>query len=201
MLADGFRGAYPNGGAYAFARGTQVGARGWALRDDPTIRPEARSVLRILQPEVPATLARAAVAVWQQHLPGVVWVMPMTHWAYELRHGGGAALESLVRGAGIDPGSLRDRADGSAIEFAEGESAALAALLEGLPGALEDSDFLLAFPGRPALCMVHHHGQLWWTTSDARLLAALEGVAILCGTAAGPRCGAGFSLRPNPRRG
>lgn len=177
MLADGFRSTYPNGGAYAFTRGTQVSARGWALRDDLTIRPEARSMLRILQPGVPPTLAWAAVTVWREHLPGIVWAMPMSHWAYELRHGGGAALETLVRQAGVDPSLLRDRADGSAIEFAPDEQEPMAVFLAGLLTVLQEGDFLLAFAGRPALCMVHHHGQLWWTTSDARLLATLDDVA------------------------
>jgi hypothetical protein len=47
-------------------------------------------------------------------------------------------------------------------------------LVGGLLGRLLGSDFMLAWPGRPAVCTVHHHKQLWWTTTDPELLAALE---------------------------
>jgi hypothetical protein len=38
---------------------------------------------------------------------------------------------------------------------------------------LRTSDFMLAFPGGPVLCTVHHHKQLWWQTTDAGLHEAL----------------------------
>jgi len=36
------------------------------------------------------------------------------------------------------------------------------------------SDFLLTWPGRPTVCTLHHHKQLWWTSTDVDLMAALE---------------------------
>jgi hypothetical protein len=35
------------------------------------------------------------------------------------------------------------------------------------------SDFTLAFVGKPVLCTVHHHKQLWWQTTDGGMLLAL----------------------------
>ena len=39
---------------------------------------------------------------------------------------------------------------------------------------LRFSDFLLAFPDRPALCTVHHHEQVWWQTTYEALARALR---------------------------
>jgi hypothetical protein len=41
---------------------------------------------------------------------------------------------------------------------------------------LAGSDFALAFPGRPVICTVHHHKQLWWTTTDPEIHKTLETV-------------------------
>ena len=35
-------------------------------------------------------------------------------------------------------------------------------------------DFALAFPGRPIVCTLHHHKQIWWTSSDRQLLSSLR---------------------------
>jgi hypothetical protein len=53
------------------------------------------------------------------------------------------------------------------------ERAAMELLVAALLENLRMSDFMLAFPGRPALCTIHHHKQLWWQTTDAALHAAL----------------------------
>ena len=41
---------------------------------------------------------------------------------------------------------------------------------------LLSSDFMLAFlgPRQPVLCTLHHHKQLWWTTTSPDAIAALE---------------------------
>ena len=39
---------------------------------------------------------------------------------------------------------------------------------------LSGSDFMIAFPGRPALCTLHHHKQLWWSSTDAKIMQAVE---------------------------
>ena len=46
--------------------------------------------------------------------------------------------------------------------------------LEQLLTHLATSDFALAFPCRPARCTVHHHKQLWWQSTDVKVIAALD---------------------------
>ena len=75
---------------------------------------------------------------------------------------------------GIDPAALSGRNDGAAIEFIEAEAGQLSSALEELLTRLWGSDFALAWPGRPVLCTVHHHTQLWWATPDPGLVAALD---------------------------
>jgi hypothetical protein len=41
---------------------------------------------------------------------------------------------------------------------------------------LAGSDFLAAFPARPALCTLHHHKQLWWQTTEEAIAAALDAI-------------------------
>ena len=43
-----------------------------------------------------------------------------------------------------------------------------------ISSAATTSDFQLSFPGLPAVCTIHHHKQLWWTTVDPSLHALLE---------------------------
>ena len=101
-------------------------------------------------------------------------MMPKSHWAYELDHGSREWMPEVLRSVGIDPAVLAPRNDGTAIEFAQGERDAFVRLVEGLLSRLLGSDFALAFPGRPALCTVHHHKQLWWTTSDETVVQSLD---------------------------
>jgi hypothetical protein len=83
-------------------------------------------------------------------------------------------MPQLLRDAGLSPEDLASRHDGSALGFAPGEAAVFERFLAGLLGGLFGSDFLLAWPGRPVVCTVHHHKQLWWTTTDPALVARLE---------------------------
>jgi hypothetical protein len=108
----------------------------------------------------------------------MLWVMPRSHWAYELDFGSRDWMPAALREIGIDPGQLAPLNTGAALEFQPGESnefgSFLAHLLDNLSGS---SDFQLAWPGRPLLCTVHHHKQLWWTTSDATMYREIERVA------------------------
>jgi hypothetical protein len=64
---------------------------------------------------------------------------------------------------------LVTRANGAALGFELGERAGFESLVAQLLSNLRTSDFMVAFPGRAALCTVHHHKQLWWQTTDAAL--------------------------------
>jgi hypothetical protein len=176
LTAAGLTCLYHNSGAFGFT--TPVAAAGWLGREDPTIRDSARALARqVSQPHAP-TLARMLEAAWLRHLPGEAWLMPKSHWHYEMHFGNRDLLEPVLTALDIDPSLLRDRNSGDAIAFMAEESellcSAAARLLEGLRG----SDFVVAFPDHAAVCTIHHHMQLWWQTPDAALAAALSELEV-----------------------
>lgn len=173
MTAEGFRSLYHNSGAFGFARGPDVKYAGWVGPADAAIRAEARPFLRQVAPPYEANLARGAGEVWTSHLPGAAWVMPMSHWSYELDFGSREWMPAALAAAGVDGEELVMRANGAALEFEVGNRALFETLVAQLLGNLRTSDFMLAFPGRPALCTVHHHKQLWWQTTDVGLHESL----------------------------
>ena len=173
MEADGFRSLYHNSGAFGFARGADVKYAGWVGPADASIRAEARAYLRQIEPPYEANLSRGAGEVWIEYLPGPAWVMPMSHWSYEMDFGSRDWMPAALNAAGVDGDELVTRANGAALEFDVGERGDLETLVGQLLSNLRTSDFMLAFPGRPALCTVHHHKQLWWQTTDKSLHGAL----------------------------
>jgi hypothetical protein len=175
--ADGLVSLYPNSGAFGFAQGAATRAVGWVGADDSSIRPEARALTRPVAAPYEGTLAAMAALAWRELLPGDVWVLPKSHWAYELQFGSHEWMPGLLGEVGIDPHLLDTRHDGTALAFDPGETAAFERLVAGMLGRLLGSDFMLAWPGRPALCTVHHHKQLWWTTTDAGVYEGLERIA------------------------
>ncbi len=174
MRADGFESLYHNSGAFGFPRQSEARHAGWVGPPDPTIRPAALPLARPVPPPYEPNLAALAAQVWQRHLPGPVWVMPKSHWAYELDFGSAAWMPPLLRDLGLDPESLQSRHDGSALEFQPADAGAFTAFLAGLLTHLLGSDFALAFPRRPVVCSIHHHKQLWWSTTDPELFAAID---------------------------
>lgn len=173
METDGFHSLYHNSGAFGFARGADVRYAGWVGPADASIRAEARPFMRQVAPPYELNLGRGAADVWTRHLPGVAWVMPMSHWSYELDFGSRDWMPAALDAAGVNGAELSHRPNGAAVEFAVGERDGFEALVSQLLGNLRTSDFMLAFLGRPMLCTVHHHKQLWWQTTDAALQVRL----------------------------
>jgi hypothetical protein len=173
MEADGFRSLYHNSGAFGFPRGADVRYAGWIGPPDGSIRPEARQHVRRVAQPFEANLAQLACDAWTRHLSGVAWLMPMSHWSYELDFGSRAWMPAALDAVGVDGELLSHRPNGAALEFQLDERRAIEGLLAQLLINLRTSDFMLAFPARPALCTVHHHKQLWWQTTDAALHEAL----------------------------
>jgi hypothetical protein len=165
---------YPNSGAFGIPPGITNHIIGWSAADDPTIRPEMHSALRIIPEPAARTLASLLTRAWQEHLPGPLWLMPASHWAYELQFGSPDWLPPLLIAIGIDPKQLRSRTDGSAIQFEPAEQDALRPLIENLFTHLIASDFTIAFPTRPIVALLHHHRQIWWQTSDETLWKSLN---------------------------
>ena len=176
MLGLGMESLYHNSGAFGFPRGTASETVAWIGPPDETIRAASRPLTRAVPPPYERNLAALARAAWETHLPGRAWVMPKSHWAYELDFGSAEWMPAVLRGLGLDDEYLTRQNDGSAIGFAPDEADAYARTVEQLLANLRGSDFTLAWPGRPVVCTLHHHKQLWWTTTDATLAAALRGM-------------------------
>jgi hypothetical protein len=170
MTAEGFVCNYPNSGAFGFASHVEPLIRGWIGPPDATIKPGLLPMVKPFPPPWEANLAAAFVHLWQSALPGEVWLMPASHWHFEFHDGSRDWLADAMRAAQVDPAILYDRADGSAVAFAISEIPLLEPLLRQLLEHLTVSDFMLAFPGQAVLCLVHHHKQLWWMSTDAAFM-------------------------------
>jgi len=172
--AAGLISLYHNSGAFGFPETMAARSVGWIGPPDDTIRAAARSVVRHVPPPFERNLAELAAVVWQEQLIGPVWVMPKSHWAYELDFGSHEWLPGLLQSIGVDPAVLAGRNDGSAIQFEMPEREPFVACVETLLARLLGSDFALAFPGRSTLCTVHHHKQLWWTSAQTPVSEMLD---------------------------
>ena len=173
MIAAGFVSLYHNAGAFGFPAGADWKMRGWVGPEDPTIRLAARPYII----EVPKPYAANLAAIFlrsRRHIRGEAWLMPKSHWHFELHDGNPRLLESLLPQIGIDAALLRDRNDGSAIVFDVDEEQMLGHAVERLLLELYGSDFLIAFPDAATVCTVHHHVQLWWQTTDPHLFTLLD---------------------------
>jgi hypothetical protein len=174
MTAAGFKCNYYNSGAFGFAGDAAVLYRGWIGPPDSTIKPQFIPLLRTVAAPHAATLAAAAVKLWQQIPAPAVWVMPKSHWHFELHDGSREWLPGVLNEIGVDPANLENRADGSAVEFTAGEAASFQRLVTALLEGLKVSDFSLAFPGCPIVATLHQHTQIWWSTTDPALIGVLD---------------------------
>lgn len=177
------RSLYFNGGAFGFGSGSPTRSIGWIGPPDETIRAEARDFTRQVSPPYEQTLTRLLIRAWREVLPGRIWIMPGSHWAYELDFGSRDWMPPLLEGIGIDPGLLQSRTNAAAIEFAIEESPAVSHLVSRLLEMLQSSDFAIAFPHRRITCTLHHHKQLWWTSAEADLTAGIDAL-VPAGSAA-----------------
>jgi len=167
---------YHNSGAFAFADAERVQVRGWIGKDDPTIRPEyAAMVRRVAEPYAP-TLAGLARRFCEARPAGEAWVMPMSHWAYELQFGQGPWLAELLEAVGVPAELLAGRNNASPVAFGEAELEDLERLLGGLLADVRSSDFVLLPRARAAICTIHHHQQLWWMTTRGEIVQELDGM-------------------------
>ena len=166
--------ALPQQRRFGFPPDREIFARGWIGPPDSTIRPDARAIVRSISPPHEKTLAALVTGVWLDVLPGLAWVMPKSHWSYELEFGSKTWLPGLLAEMGIDSQFLISRNNAAALEFSTDESKTFTRLLEELLQNLLGSDFSLAWPGREIVATVHHHKQIWWMTSSRELLKKLD---------------------------
>jgi hypothetical protein len=177
MAEQKMRCQYYNSGAFGFDADAALQFTGWIGPEDSTIRPAALAHAKRVPAPYEENLARLATEVWLELLPGNVWVMPKSSWAYELDFGSKAWLPAALRLAGIDPEKLEGRTNAPAIEFASSEATSFTALVQALLENLLGSDFALGFPGYPAGCTVHHHKQIWWISTDEKLISQIAEMA------------------------
>ncbi|HEX5244014.1 MAG TPA: hypothetical protein VFW23_12185 [Tepidisphaeraceae bacterium] len=169
MTALSMKCLYYNSGAFGPADHSATKIIGWIGGEDPTIRPDARAVAKIVQPPIEKNLAQLVESAWKTIVRGPIWFMPKSHWAFELDFGNHAWLSPALEAAQVDWKALAPRTNASAVEFGVNESDAASALLQAILTHLVGSDFALAWPSWPVACTIHHHKQLWWTTSDVSL--------------------------------
>ena len=177
LESEGLKSNYYNGGSFGFppAAGAQI--RGWVGPSDETIRPEMLLHTRGVKSPFETNLTHWTLRSWRQLLPGNIWVMPASHWSFELTHGNQQWLPELLMMVAIDPGLLIGRTDAAAIEFLPSEEKPFGIFIERLLGDLTSSDFTLAFPGRGTVCTIHHHKQLWWVSIDQQVISGLDAIA------------------------
>lgn len=171
MRDDGFVSLYHNSGAFGFPPGVETHIAGWITAEDPTIRPWIRAHATLMTDPVPPLLL-----AWRDILTGQLWLMPKSHWAYELDFGNRDWLIPALAGIGVDSTQLH-APNASAIAFEPAEAPAFERFANTLLTNLKGSDFALAFPARPVLCTVHHHRQIWWQTRDPRVHERLRTIA------------------------
>lgn len=176
MTSDGYRSLYHNSGAFGFSPGRETFARGWIGSADATIRPEARALVRSIPAPYEHNLAALTTRVWLEALRGSAWVMPKSHWSYELDFGSKTWMPRLLNDIGIDSHLLMARNNAAALEFSPSESPAFFRLLEGLLQHLLGSDFALVWPGQEILATAHHHKQVWWISSSVNLVKGLDAI-------------------------
>jgi hypothetical protein len=169
---------YHNSGAFGFPKAADgVVHRGFVGPEDPSILPAALPSVKRIDSPYEQNLATLATRYWQSQVGGEAWVMPMAHWAFELDANNRDWLPMILERIGIDQKPLTGRNDGAAIAFDKKEPARMAMLLQSLLQHLTQSDYMLAFPGKPLLCTVHHHKQLWWSTTEPAHIEKLDALA------------------------
>jgi hypothetical protein len=169
----GLRCVYYNTGALGFPADEPQHIVGWLGPVDATIRPAMLAHAQHVEPPFPQNLAAALKAKWPSVIDGEAWLMPKSHWAFELDHGNGPWLTPALTAIGVDAENLRPRTDAAAIVFQPGE-AGIFPLIERLLENLKQSDFAILFPDHRTLLTIHHHQQLWWQMADVELAGRLK---------------------------
>src|SRR3954468_8768105 len=149
MREQRFKSLYYNSGAFGFPPDVQPEIVGWLGPPDSTLRESAASLAISVVEPYEENLARVLIRAWQEHLPGRAWVMPMSHWSYELDFGSRDWMPATLEGIGVDPGLLMHRNNAAAIEFAPDEPQVLQHVVQRLLQMLQQSDFAIAFPRHP----------------------------------------------------
>jgi hypothetical protein len=174
LQQQGFIALYHNSGAFGFPPEIPTHSRGWIGPPDDSIQLFARPLTRPVPEPYEANLAAMAQRAWHACLPGEAWVMPKSHWAYELNFANPDWMPQLLETIGINSKMLAERNNAAAIRFALDESGLFLHFVQRLLEMLHGSDFTMVFPGNKTLCTIHSHKQLWWTTTNPQITTELD---------------------------
>src|ERR1700722_12174987 len=97
MTDAGFKCNYYNSGAFGFAGGVKTFVRGWVGPADGTIREEFLPSIRTVAEPYEESLANGVVRFWEKTAVPAVWVMPKSHWHFELHDGSREGLAEELR--------------------------------------------------------------------------------------------------------
>ena len=172
LEAKGFRCLYHNSGAFGFAAESQVCHVGWIGKPDSSIRDSAN--LRQFKEPFLQDMIDLVVDAWIDRIPGPIWLMPKSHWSYELQFGNADWLHDMLEGLAIDPKRLEGLNNAAAVVFEQREIKLLKGALCLLLSNLRGSDFMLVFPDYGTVCTVHHHQQLWWQSTRSEVIECLR---------------------------
>ncbi len=164
LLSRGMVCLYFNSGSFGFEESREVVHAGWLIGDDASLTPRARDAARVIDPPETRRLAQLAGALWRR-VGGPAWLMPGSHWAYELDFAT-PDLAGVLEAAGIAPREL-DVHDGRPVQFDPHEAESFEAVVSWLLDSGTTSDYRLALLGPGGVTVsgiIHHHRQLWWTT-------------------------------------
>jgi hypothetical protein len=174
LTKQGLRSLYFNSGAFGFPTDVATVSRGWIGAPDSSIRESARPMVRQVPSPFVFSLSNAMIAIWKDRLLGPAWVMPKSHWAYELEFGHREWLPERLKQMGVNPADLAPLNNAAAIEFLPADEKWFDWFVRELLGHLATSDFQLVFPGFSTICTIHTRCQLWWTTTDLSVVDDLD---------------------------
>ena len=170
----GLKSLYHNSGAFWFTDGVETFSRGWIGPEDASISHSARLLVRRAAEPFAENLTSLFTQFWQRKSPGKIWIMPKSHWAYELQFGSREWLPRVLDGIGVDSRQLENLNNAAAIEFDSAELEVAGSLVGELLARLVGSDFQAVFADYRTICTIHSRTQLWWTTVDPTVIAALD---------------------------
>lgn len=133
-----------------------------------------QSLTRSISEPYESNLSELLIRAWEQIVPGRLWVMPASHWAFELDFGSREWMPEVLKQIGIDSRVLQDKTDGSAIEFTLPEKSKAGRFVLRLIEKLSGSDFYIVFPDHRVVILLHHHKQIWWTSASVELIEGLD---------------------------
>lgn len=177
LTAQGLKCLHYNGGVFGFLQDTPVRHVGWLTGDDPTLTAVARASAHLVSPPTSSTLSRGLIETWTSNLAGPLWILPGSHWAYELTYGGQKKLADLLNRLSIAPDSLSNRTTADAIAFELSDIEPAMAFCTHLLDLLNVTDFTAIWPQSRVTALLHHHRQIWWTLPENWQNEAAESVS------------------------